>query len=80
MPNQYVFFKQLIDSLIGGVAAIDVKRLRIQNLNESYEFINAYGYNLNNEKIELSCGIFIDEPLPLFEKNSSTKMKKSQKH
>lgn len=50
MPNQYVFSKQLIDSLIGGVAAIDVKRLRIQNLNESYEFINAYGYNLNNEK------------------------------
>lgn len=41
------FHPHLIETVIGGKSAIDVPRLEIQDLEQAYRFIRAYGYDLD---------------------------------
>lgn len=41
------FHPHLIETVIGGLSAIDITRLEIQDLEQAYRFIKAYGYDLD---------------------------------
>ncbi|MBC86676.1 MAG: TIGR04552 family protein [Bdellovibrionaceae bacterium] len=43
------FEPQFLDSLVGGFSAIDFTRLKVKDLAQANEFIEAYGYDYENE-------------------------------
>ncbi|MCM2282939.1 MAG: TIGR04552 family protein [Bdellovibrionaceae bacterium] len=49
MANRFQFEKQILDCVVGGVSALDIPRLNLKSLDESRQFILAYGYDLDDE-------------------------------
>ena len=47
-PSPFHFDRQVLDCVIGGVSAIDIRRLHVQSETEARQFILAYGYDLDN--------------------------------
>ena len=49
MSSNLNFNRQMLDSLLGGLSAVDFPQLRIKNLDQAYRFIRAYGYDIEDE-------------------------------
>ncbi|MCB0407741.1 MAG: TIGR04552 family protein [Bdellovibrionales bacterium] len=49
MGIDYRFYMTNIQSLVGGLTALDIPKLNIQNLEEAISFIKAYGFDVQNE-------------------------------
>lgn len=49
MKLNFHFDPYLLDSLVGGVPALEIPRLQIHSLDQAYDFIRAYGYDLKEE-------------------------------
>ncbi len=47
-PQQFEFSRQMLDCVVGGVSALDIARLNVQNEEEARQFTLAYGYDLND--------------------------------
>lgn len=50
MPQNYKFPLTNLQSLIGGLTALDVPKLTIQSLDEAKAFVRAYGFDPDSEK------------------------------
>ena len=48
MAFRYEFQPQTLSTVVGGVSAIDIPRLNLSSEKEVYDFILAYGYDLND--------------------------------
>lgn len=46
--SSFHFDRQVLDCVIGGVSAIDIRMLHIQSEDEAQKFVQAYGYDLDN--------------------------------
>jgi uncharacterized protein (TIGR04562 family) len=49
MPGPYIFEKQILDCVVGGVSALDTPKLNIDSETEARQFVFAYGYDLSHE-------------------------------
>ena len=47
-PSPFHFDRQVLDCVIGGRSAIDIRRIHVQTENEARQFILAYGYDLES--------------------------------
>lgn len=50
MPNPFDFDPDVLNSVAGGVSAIDSPRLNILTLESARSFVKSYGFDLSNEK------------------------------
>ena len=48
MLQNFKFHRAMLDTLVGGVSAIDLPRLEITHINEAHEFLKTYGYDTND--------------------------------
>lgn len=49
MNRRFHFERQILESVVGGVSALDIPRLNITSEDEARQFIAAYGYDLEDE-------------------------------
>jgi uncharacterized protein (TIGR04562 family) len=47
MQFDYRFDVNMLESLVGGKSSLDLRGLKIQNLEQAYNFIKTYGYDIN---------------------------------
>ena len=46
--SPFQFHRQVMDCVVGGVSALDIRRLSLGSVEEARQFIGAYGYNLDD--------------------------------
>jgi|GEM_PF-477727 len=46
--SPFQFHRQVMDCVVGGVSALDIRRLSLASVEEARQFIGAYGYNLED--------------------------------
>ncbi len=46
IQSPFEFNRQMLDCVVGGVSALDIPRLNIENRDQARSFINAYGYDI----------------------------------
>jgi uncharacterized protein (TIGR04562 family) len=48
IPPQFVFNRQVLDCVVGGVSALDIPRLNVETPEEARQFTLAYGYDVSD--------------------------------